>query len=164
MRRKKKQVPNLPVKKRGFKVLEVYFSGRSSTDRDFHNTVGLMRPDEKKIYIEKSLPRLSYGTKQLTFNHELAHARLDSIDIERLLNAEKEEAFVELEAVVRTSDKFLSLAESYLKDFLTKGKRLNPRKREDFRKIVINILKMLGVKLTTQLVYQLSTGTKQRNK
>lgn len=154
----KKKVSNFPAKKRGFKILELYFSGRAATDRDFHNTVGLMKQDERKIYIEKSLPRQNSGTKQLTLNHELAHARLMNIEIEKKMTPEKEEAFVELEAVVRTSNKFLTYAEINLKNFLTNDGQLKPRASEDFSKIVMNILSVIKVRKTPSLVYELSTG------
>ncbi len=160
----KKKASNFPAKKRGFKILEVYFSGRASTDREFHNTVGLMRSDERKIYIEKSLPKISIGTKQLTLNHELAHARLNNIQIEKKLRPEKEEAFVELEAVTRTRNKFLTHAEIKLKEFLTNGGKLNPRINKDFRKIVSNILKVIGVKQRPKLIDELSTGILAENK
>lgn len=160
MRRKKNA--SLPEKRKGYRIKETYFSEKAKDNDDFNGVVGLIYPDDKVIYIEKSLPSSNNGSKRLTLNHELAHARLDKIELEKRIGIDKTEKFVELEAIVRTPRKYLTHAETILKRFLTGDSTLTIK--DDFSDIVRNMLFVLNIKCDRALLKELVTGVPRKVK
>lgn len=159
MRRKKTSLPEI---RKGYKIKEAYFAERAKADDDFEGAVGLIKTDKKVIYIEKSLPVTSNGSKRLTLNHELAHARLSKVNLEKIIGHEKNEKFVELEAIVRTPNRYLTEAEAVLRHFLLGHGTLSIK--SDFDKIVYNILFVMDLKYNKALFKELVTGVPREAK
>ena len=143
--------------KRGLKIKVIDFKERSKRDKDFANCVGMYEPEEKTAYISNKLPEKNKGTRKLCEAHETVHHRLRDIESYRLIlpNLKLEEDYVELEAIARTKDTFLTYGERYLKKILTDYNELNPNKKEDLLKIIKNILKVIKVKSNKKLLNEL---------
>lgn len=149
--------------KNGYRIKYVDFSKQKKDKRLFNKSVGLCDFDNKTIYVDKKLGEDNQGSKELCLNHELAHARLGSIEVDEFTFDGFEELFVELEALTRTKNGALTIIESMLKTALTNGEELDPKNKEDFYEIVRNICSFINIKLSKKYLKILADGDKNEN-
>ena len=110
--------------KKGYNINLIDFKKTSKKYRIFKNAVGLYDPETDNIFVDIKLPKNNMGTIDLCINHELAHARVKNVNVDAITKEGFEEVLVELEAIVRTKNSALSMAEMMLKNALTDGKKL----------------------------------------
>ena len=114
--------------KRGLKIKIVDFKKRSKIDDDFRGSVGVYDPELQIAYVDKTLPIIAKGTRELCQEHEAVHHRLRNLESKKILlgGLKKNELYVDLEALTRTSGKHLSYAEEALKKYLTNFGKASP--------------------------------------
>ncbi len=144
----------------GFEAKEVSFDKK--TERKFKGAVGLCELGEKKIYVDKDLPRKSSGSRKLCLNHELVHARIGYLFSDNKIGEDTEERYVEIEAICWTGTKYLSAGEYEIKRNITDGGRLNIRKLSHKREVVARIFDFLHVKVKDSFVEALANKKVER--
>ena len=155
MTKKNAKIESLTPKALGYDVAQINFEKKE--ERKFKGAVGLCEFNEKRIYIDKTLPDRSYGSKKLCLNHELVHARIGHLLANYGVSPDNEERYVEVEAICWTGLKYLSAGEIEIKKNLTSNGKLNIRKKQHRVEIISRIFSFLGIKsIKQELIVQLS--------
>lgn len=144
MKKSDQKSESLTPKKLGYKVTQVNFEQKG--ERKFKDAVGLCEFNEKRIYIDKTLPEQNFGSKKLCLNHELVHARIGHLLYEAKISPDNEERYVEIEAICWTAMRYLSAGEIEIKKNMTNGSKLNMRKIGHRKRIITNIFAFLNIK------------------
>jgi hypothetical protein len=100
--------------------------------KEFNGAVGLLDYEEKRIWVDKSLPRISNGTRKAVENHERAHALLYKKNIHTHFTKAKEETMCNLLALIWTNDKWLTDVEVAAKRYMLKGRTWRKDRRSIF--------------------------------
>ena len=159
MSKKKHITESLTPRVVGYNVEIKKFS--KSKDKKFKNIVGLCEFNEKRIYINKDLPDISYGSKKLCLSHELVHVRLKNILYLHDICAHSEERYVECEAICWTADKYLSMGEIEVKRYVTDGFRLSIRKKGHRKEIILRIFRFLKISPPRGIINKISGSIKE---
>lgn len=154
MAKKPQKNESLTPKTLGYEVKQVNF--KSKEEKKFKGAVGLCEFNEKRIYVEKTLPDKNYGSKKLCLNHELVHARVGHLLVDAGISEGNEERYVEVEAICWTGYKYLSAGEAEIKKSITESGKLNIRKKSNRLEIVSRIFSFLEIKVKEDLIKALS--------
>jgi len=96
-------------KQKPIKLAVVDFEKTAGIDPIFGKAQALSDRNKDKVWVDAKQPEYTTLGRQYVLNHELCHLRLHDLGIK--LTPDKEELFCDIDALVRTPDRFLQKGE-----------------------------------------------------